>query len=266
MYINGKKLKIRRYSSGELKFVRSELDSLVTANKVDILHTNEYDIFELLLIINYYKLNNIQIDLTLSYLPYQRMDHSGRDELDTINNVADIFNSLNLNSITLCEPHCKTNNFNNAKTISYVELLKDKVLNEINFTSADNIILTDKGGLERYGYLSDNLIYFNKVRDINTGLIIRHELVGNLDVSKKCIIVDDIISTGDTIINIIDSLSKLGVKDIYILCGHIERNKYNNRIIRHKNIKKIYSTNSLRKKQTKKLKLYDVKELIYGTD
>jgi len=112
--------------------------------------------------------------------------------------------------------------------------------------------------------MSKNLVYFNKVRDIETGLIIKHELIGNLDITKKIIIVDDIISTGDTIINIVDKLTEMGAKEIYILTGHIEKNKYNYRILNHKNIKKVFSTNSLRKRQTKKLKLYDTKELIWN--
>lgn len=264
MYINGQKLHIRRYSSGELKLIRSILDKYIIDNKVSILYTNEYSLFELLLIINYYKEKGVNIDLILTYLPYQRMDHEGRDELDTINNVANIFNALHLNSITICEPHCNTNMFNNVTNVSLVRLLKEKVFKEIDFTENDIILLTDKGGYIRYGYMSKNLVYFNKVRDLETGLIIKHELIGNLDITKKIIIVDDIISTGDTIINIVEKLTEMGAKDIYIFAGHIENNKYNNRILNHKNIKKVFSTNSLRKRQTKKLKLYDTKELIWN--
>lgn len=264
MYINGQKLHIRRYSSGELKLIKSTLDKYIIDNKVNILYINEYSLFELLLIINYYKEKGVIIDLILTYLPYQRMDHKDRDELDTITNVANIFNALKLNSITICEPHCNTEIFNKVTNISFVKLLTNKVFEEINFTKDDIIVLTDKGGCNRYSYLSNNLVYFNKVRDIETGLIIKHEPVGNLDINKKFIIVDDIISTGDTIINIVDTLTKLGVREIYILAGHIEKNKYNNRVINHENIIKVFSTNSLRKRQTRKLKLYDTKELIWN--
>ena len=34
MYINGRKLEVRRYSSGELKFIKSELDDYVVNNTV----------------------------------------------------------------------------------------------------------------------------------------------------------------------------------------------------------------------------------------
>ena len=261
MYINNNRLKVRRYSSGELKFVRSDMDKLITDNRVEILYVGGYTIFELLLVLKYYKKKNVLIDLVLDYLPYQRMDHKDRDELDTVNYVADIFNELELNSITVCEPHCEVESFKNVKTISYVKILKDKVFEEIGFDdSKDTVVLTDKGGLKRYGDISSNVVYFDKERDIETGLIVKHSIVGK--VKGKAIIVDDIISTGDTIVNIIDKLLEIGEKEIYVLAGHIENNKYNKRIMNYDNVWMVYSTNSLKSRGNRKLKLFDVRGII----
>lgn len=263
MFINNQKLKVRRYSSGELKLIRSDLDKLVVDNKVEILYVGSYTLFELLLVIKYYKKKNVVIDLILDYLPYQRMDHEDRDELDTVNYVAELFNDLKLNSIRVCEPHCEVNSFNNVKVVSYVKCLKDIMFEEIGFdVNKDTIVLTDKGGVKRYGYISKNYVYFNKERNLETGLIVRHSIVG--EVTGKAVIVDDIISTGDTIVNIIDKLCELGVKEIYVLAGHIENNKYNKRILNYPNVLKVYSTNSLKRKGNRKLRLYDVKDIISG--
>lgn len=262
MYINGKKLYVRRYSSGELKLVRSELDKYIECGKVKILYVGGYTLFELILIIKYYKSIGVVVDLILGYLPYQRMDHKDRDELDTVSYVADIFNKLDLNSIFICEPHCEIEMFNRGKKISIVNLLKEKAFKDIGFDEEDIVVLADKGGLRRYQGISKNVVYFNKVRDIDTGLIIKHEIVGDVDVSKKVMIVDDIISTGDTIVNIINHLICCGVKDIYVLAGHIENNKYNKRIYEFSNVIKVYSTSVLRKKGNSKLKLYDLKKLL----
>ena len=98
---------------------------------------------------------------------------------------------------------------------------------------------------------------------MESGLIIKHEIVGNVDVNKKFVIVDDIISTGDTLYNIIEELTRLGVKSIYVISGHIENNKYNKRIYEHKNVINVYSSNALKKKGIKKLKLFDVKDMFY---
>ena len=264
MYINSKKLKVRRFSSGELKLIRSDLDSYVEDGKVEVLYTNDFSLFELILILEYYLKKNITVDLILAYLPYQRMDHKDRDELDTINYVASIFNNMNLNSLTLCEPHCEISMFNNSKTFSYIKSIKKDVFKEIEFDEQNDIVvLTDKGGLKRYGDIARNIVYFNKVRDKDSGLIVKHEIVGNVDTSRKIVIVDDIISTGDTLVNIIDELNRLGAEKIYILSGHIENNKYNRRIFEYSSVKEVFSSNSLKKKSFKKLKLFDVKEMFY---
>ena len=265
MYINGKSLKVKRYSSGELKFIKSDMDSYVVDGKVKILHDNKFSFFELLLVLNYYIKKNVLIDLVLGYLPYQRMDHKGRDELDTLNYVIDIINNMNLNSVTVCEPHCDINGFKNGKCFGYIDVVKEYVYKEIGFDiEKDIVVLTDKGGLKRYGNMSKNAVYFDKERDLNTGLIVKHSIVGNIDTNRNLLIVDDIISTGDTIVNIIEELTKLGAKKIFVLSGHIENNKYNKRIFDYENVIKVYSTNSLKKMGSKKLKLYDVKEIVYG--
>lgn len=262
MYINGRKLKVRRYSSGELKFIKSDLNSYIIENRVKILYLGEYSLFELILVLRYYVENGVLVDLILAYLPYQRMDHKGRDELDTVNYVANMFNEMNLNSITICEPHCDVSSFKKVKNFSYVDCFKERVFKDIGFDcNEDTIVLTDKGGVKRYGKISRNNVYFNKVRDENSGLIVKHEIVGN--VRGKALIVDDIISTGDTIVNIIEELIKNEVKEIYILAGHIENNKYNKRIFEYENVIKVYSSNSLKKRSFSKLCLFDVKRLFF---
>ena len=267
MLINKQIFKPKRYSSGELKLVKSDLDKYIIDQKVEILFENKLSIFELLLILDYYKSKDIKIDLILSYLPYQRMDHKDSHLVNTLSNVANIFNLLKLNSITLCEPHCDIQDFERANALSYVENIKDKVFALSNFdTKKDFVVLTDKGGLKRYGNITKNTVYFNKQRDPYTGLIIKQEIVGNLKDCKKILIVDDIISTGDTIINIVDYLKKLNIKEIYIMSGHLENNKYNKRLEQIDEIKTIYSTNSLKKKGNKKIHLFDVKEIIYGKE
>lgn len=263
MVINGKKLEIRRYSSGELKFIRSELDECVENDRVKIIYENEYSFFELILILKYYLNKGVLIDLVLSYLPYQRMDHKDKDELDTVNYVAQLFNDMKLNSITICEPHCDVDMFNNCAKISLVYRIKDLVFDKIGFKQdTDVVVLADKGGVRRYGGIAKNIVYFEKKRDETTGLIIEHNIVGELDKCKKVVIVDDIVSTGDTIVNIIEKLIEEGIKEIYLLVGHYEVNKYNERIFGFKEMKKVFSSNSLTKNSKRKLKLYDVCELI----
>lgn len=265
MLINKKEFIPKRFSSGELKLYNTQLNDYIINNKVEILFENDLSLFELFLIIEYYIKNNVKIDLILSYLPYQRMEHKGRDELDTLSYVAKLFNSFKLDSITLCEPHCEIKEFKNSKKLSFVDLIKNTVFKQINFDlTSDYIVLTDKGGFKRYKNTGKNTVYFNKERDIHTGLIVKQKIIGKVDINKKILIVDDIISTGDTIVNIIEYLTTQGANEIYVLSGHIENNKYNKRIEEFSCVKKIFSTNSLKKRGNKKIKLYDIREIIYG--
>lgn len=255
----------KRYSSGEMKLVKQELDAFVVNGKVEVAFENKQSFFELLLILDYYINNNVLVDLILTYLPYQRMDKHSNSMVRTLTGVENILNSLKLNSITICEPHTDISNINGAKSFSFVGAIKNKVFMKIGFNEqTDTVIFPDKGSANKYKHLFSKYIYFNKVREQNTGIIIRHEIVGEFVNGGKVVIIDDIISTGDTIVNIIDMLTTKGVKNIYVLCGHFEVNKYNKRVYSHPNVAHVFATNSLQKRQNKKLTLYNVKDVIYG--
>jgi len=268
MYINNKPFTARRFSSGELKLLHQDLQGYVKNNKVNIVYNNdELSLFELMIIINYYTSKNIIVDLTLSYLPYQRMNHDNGYEVETLKHIANIFNNLKLNSLKVGEPHCKLNYFNNAQKINIIEKLFKKVCKEINFNlNSDILFFTDKGSREKFGHLSTNSVYSEKVRDKKTGLIAQYNLVGELKNANKILIVDDIISSGDTICEAIKQIKKnfktSALPEIFILSAHYENNKYNKRLLENKYVKKIFSCNTLRKTEATKLKLYDFYKLV----
>lgn len=259
MLLNNKKAKIHRYHSGELRLLRSQLDKYIKNNYVQIVHENDYSFLELLLIIDYYINKNVKVDLVLTYLPYQRMDHKDRDELDTLNNMFNILNKMNINNITICEPHCNLDD-KNVNTLSYVRLLFPKVKEDLELDKDDYVAFCDKGSKNRYKGLFKNTLTFEKTRNDKTGEIDTYVLKDKVDPSKKVLLVDDIISTGSTMIKAASILNELGVKHIYILCGHLE--KKHKAIINCPYVKKIFTTNSLTKLETLKIKLFNVKDLL----
>lgn len=264
MIINNKKINIKRYFSKEMKLQNDYLQSFIINNKVDIIYNNEISMFELLLILTYYKSLNIEVNLTLAYLPYQRMDHPNTNYTETIKCVASIFNSLKLNSLKICEPHCNLDYFSNAQKINVVEKLFDRVINEIDFNrEQDLIIFTDKGSIKKYSSLTNNYAYGEKIRNPLTGLIMSYKLIGEIRPNQKILIVDDIISSGDTICEILDSINNYDNK-VYILCAHLEKNKFNKRLTDNTKVQKIFASNSLTKRQSKKIKLFDITEILYG--
>lgn len=265
MIINNKNINIRRFSSGEMKLLYQDLIPLAINNSVEIIFKDDTEnIFELFLICKFYIDNNIKVDLILAYLPYQRMDHINDFEAHTLKFVAQILNSLKLNSIKICEPHCELNLINKSQKISLVEPLFERFCKNNNFDiSKDFMVFTDKGSLRRYSHLCKNQIYFEKSRDKFTGLICEYNLKSTIGTNNKFLIVDDIISSGDTIMNCLNHLPKNTQVDI--ICGHFEKNKYNNRILKSKRVNYVYTSDSLTKINKNKLKIFKIEELINKT-
>lgn len=260
MIINKIDYTFERFSSGELKLKTNNLKNLAVDNEVTILYNGEISIFELFIVVDFYKQNDCKVNLILSYLPYQRMDKNNGIEVCTIQNVAHLFNKLNLDSLSICEPHSSLQYFNNAKAIQLVSKIYNLSKSEIGLTGTDKLVFTDKGSYDKFSQLGENAIYFEKHRSINTGLIDTHRIIGNIDGANKFVIIDDIISTGDTIISCISYLPKDA--EIYIICGHFEQNKYNLRLLDIPQVKKIYSSNSITKEALPKLKLFNIEDLI----
>ncbi len=265
MFINGSEFNPPRYSSGELKLKHDYLESFIKNEQVTILYNNDtMSLFELIILCNYYINKRIKTNLILSYLPYQRMNHANTNEVETVKYVADLLNNIGLNSIAICEPHCELDYFNNAKKIKIVEKIFEKVKKTINFNeNSDVIVFTDKGSVEKFRSIGKNKIYGIKSRDKSTGLICSYTLSKQIEPNQKVIIVDDIISTGDTILEVLNTIKPNQNNQVYIISGHFEQNKYNQRLIENDLVKAIFSSNSLTKNEQEKLKLFDIKELIY---
>lgn len=264
MFLNGKNFDAKRYSSGELKLSKTQLMNFVKNNKIEILYCGN-SFLELLIILDFYKQQKVETTLILPYLPYQRMDHEENDELNSVKNLANILNKFSLKKLIICEPHCNIKIFKKSSRFSIIEKIKNDAFKEIGFNpETDNLVLPDNGAYTKYKNLAKNVVFFEKKRDKKTGLIISHNMIGNVDPTKKTIIIDDIISTGDTICNILDKLKTCGIKSVAIISGHFEDNVYNHRLLKNKMITKIYSSNSLQKNESKKLKLYTIWGLFYG--
>lgn len=260
MIINNKSIKIRRFSSGEMRLMQNDLLPLAKQNEVTILYKQQESLFELFLICKFFQDNNIKVNLILAYLPYQRMDHINNFEAPTLRYVIDLFNSLNINKLYICEPHSDTSQFKNVKNISLVEKILDRVYKQESFDiEKDYFVFTDKGSVYRYSHLAKNYVYFKKTRN-TAGYIETHEMVGQIPKNSKVIIIDDIISSGDTI----NSCLNLITQQVIIVSGHYEKNKYNKQLLNNDKVYKIFSSDSLSKKQSKKLVLYKVEDLIKG--
>ncbi|MBI4097603.1 MAG: ribose-phosphate pyrophosphokinase, partial [Candidatus Levybacteria bacterium] len=90
----------------------------------------------------------------------------------------------------------------------------------------DDLVLVspDKGGIRRILLLASLLgnkvpcISIEKNRDLNTGEVKSTRVDG--EVKRRAIIVDDVISTGKTLISAAELLKKNGAEEIYVMATH----------------------------------------------
>lgn len=86
------------------------------------------------------------------------------------------------------------------------------------------LVSPDMGGIRRIQLLAKLLgnkipcISIEKNRDLNTGEVKSTKVNG--EVKKRAIIVDDVISTGKTLISAADLLKKNGAEEIYVMATH----------------------------------------------
>ena len=77
---------------------------------------------------------------------------------------------------------------------------------------------------------------------------------------KTCIIVDDIIDSGGTIVNAVEALKKSGAQDVYVFCTHGVLSGEATKKIKNSNIKKLIITDTI--DNTSKIKNNSKIELI----
>jgi ribose-phosphate pyrophosphokinase len=165
------------------------------------------------------------ITLVVPYLGYQRQDHIFRDgEAVSLEVIIRLLESLGISKLISFDFHSVR--IPQLFKVPVVQLSALEVFaDEINKMNKDDLILVspDMGGIGRVSKLSeltDGIPYISivKDRDLNTGDI--ESAVVNGDVRKKVIIVDDVISTGKTLVAAANLLKENGAIDISVMATH----------------------------------------------
>ncbi len=130
------------------------------------------------------------------------------------------------------------------------------------------LVSPDMGGIARIKKLSEILggvpfLAIEKNRDLVTGKIESMEYSG--EIKKTAVIVDDVISTGKTIISAAELLFQKGTEEVYVMATHgIFAGKAADHL-QNSNIKKVIVTDTIdipKKRRFEKLEIISVSELI----
>jgi ribose-phosphate pyrophosphokinase len=124
------------------------------------------------------------------------------------------------------------------------------------------------GGLRRMEQLSDMVgglpfTSIEKDRDYATGDIKAAGVHG--DIKKTCFIIDDIISSGRTIVQAVEKLVEGGAEDIYVMATHPVFSEDAIKILSESKAKKIYVTDAIpvpKEKQFENLEVISLSSLL----
>lgn len=218
------------------------------------------------------------ITAVIPYLGYQRQDHLFREgesvSLEVIIKTLEAMGmdrliALDLHSIKIPELFHMPITHLSALSIFAKEIKKNKWNN-----SESLLISPDMGGLRRIKLLSKMLndMFFGtivKSRNLATGEVTAEKIEGleNIALSqiKRAFIVDDMISSGGTIITAAKLLRKLGIKEVFVFATHPVFSKSAPKILQRSQVKKVFVTDTVycpKEKRFPKLQILSVADII----
>lgn len=209
------------------------------------------------------------VTAVIPYLGYQRQDHVFRDgEAVSLEVIATLLKWGGVDKIIAFDLH----------SIKIPEIFKIKLnhlsalplfAQEIKKIGNNTVLISpDMGGVRRIKILSkmlSNIPYavIEKNRDLATGEITTSGITGNI--KENAIIVDDMISTGNTIIKAANLLRNRGAKNIYVFATHPVFSEKAPGILQESGVKKVYVTDTIfvpENKRFPKLEILSVSKLI----
>ena len=244
--VNDTVIDIQHFSDGSQKLVGIHIPERLKGDKYTSLfdivwkYENESELVTLIYIVNYIRdiyVRSNYITLQMLWVPNARMDRvESENDVFTLKYFSQIINSLKFNKVIVLDPHSRVTNalIDRVKVVPAEHFIQ-KAINEITtkytFEKDFNdylVCFPDNGAFERYANLKcfDGFtkIFGKKHRDWETGKIVKLDL--NVDENvvrgKNVFIVDDMISSGETLYQFIQKLKSYGALQVYIYCSHLE--------------------------------------------
>lgn len=252
--------KAKQFSDGEW-YIKLEQD--VAGEEVWVIAATNPpadNLIELVLLLDALQRAGAKISLFFTYFAYARQDHPEEGEAASAELVAKILKLFALHTIVILHPHSA----NLHKYLNFEAVFPNDLMCAIA-QKYDAIAAPDQGAYEVVKRLAQickmQAIYLNKIRpEQETVKILEYD---GLVVAKRILIVDDMITTGQTIIHVAKKLKELGATQVSVWATHgiFSGNAY--ALIEKNGIQKIYVTDSLvQKKDSSKIEVFSIAPLI----
>jgi ribose-phosphate pyrophosphokinase len=234
----------------------------------------EHNLFELAFTVSALKHNGANsIHAVIPYLGYSRADHVFRQgEGVPLEVVIRLIEACGVDRIMVVEPHSiKTPEMFRTPTtdVSALEMFRDKILEIENDKNNICIVSPDMGGIRRIKILSELLdgaeyAVIEKERNYETGEVEATRLAEG-KVKEICFIVDDMISSGKTIVEAVNTLEKMGAKEIYVMATHPVFSEGSTELLQNSKARKVIVTDTVQvpeEKRFEKLEILSIADLV----
>lgn len=210
-------------------------------------------IIQLLMIIHKCKSDDAsKITVIIPYMAYARQDKAFLEgEIISISVLADLIQNCGTNEVITVDIHneLSLSYFSIIiKNISAIPILADFLLNNKNIENPI-IVSPDEGGKIRAKKIAEllnlQMLCLKKTRDRETGLVSIEEKLDLAVHGKDAILIDDMISTGKSIVKACEVLKKNKIRKIIVLCTHALLLDNALEIIMEAGVHEIISTNSI---------------------
>lgn len=210
-------------------------------------------IIQLLMIIHKCKKDHAsKITVIIPYMAYARQDKAFLDgEIISIAVLAQVIENFGVDEVITVDIHQEVSlsYFSiKIKNISAIPLLADYIKNNVTLEKSF-IISPDAGGIKRAEKFAQLLelpiLCLKKKRDRKTGFVSIDENIGMKVDGMNAILIDDMISTGGSIVKACEVLKKQKIGNIIVFCTHaiLVDNAFDKII--NSGVKEIISTNSI---------------------
>jgi ribose-phosphate pyrophosphokinase len=203
------------------------------------------------------------IILIVPYMAYARQDSAFlKGEVVTTELLAKMYENFGASSMVTVDIHSLRalsyfQNRMHSINVSAIPLLADYAKSKLGMNMNNSITVSpDEGGFMRAKsfalQLSNHVTCLRKTRDRNTGEIkVDHlaSLNGDRIQGLDIMLIDDIVSTGSTIIKAAKLLKSGGCRGITVLCSHALMTEESTRQIKSAGVDRIVTTNSVPKNE-----------------
>jgi ribose-phosphate pyrophosphokinase len=210
-------------------------------------------IIQLLMIIHKCKKDNAsKITVIIPYMAYARQDKAFLEgEIISVGVLAQLIENFGVNEVITVDIHNEVSlsYFSiNTKNVTAIPILAEYIKNKVTLDKSF-IISPDTGGITRANKFAQLLnlpiLCLKKKRDRETGWVSIDENIGMKVAGMNAILVDDMISTGESIVKACKVLKKQKIGNITVSCTHaiLVDNAFEKII--NSGVKEIISTNSV---------------------